>query len=619
MAFQGLMTYRGISQVIEGTFAFNCHGITPSVAQLTIVPQLAAFIPLDGDFIIYQTDLGLGSGIKFIGCRVDEASFRRDTNGLVWYLHLQDRRWAWKFGGAFGPLYGCYNRRNDDGTLDLWQLRTPRQLATLCLLAMGEPIAGPLAFDVSELPNDTNPEVNWEAANPAQELDTLCTQLGCRIVYTLNNSIAIFQTGKTAGGATPGPLPKVHVLESSGGLKPLRRPDSIRVVCGKTRYQADFPLAAAGRDLDGTIRKINDLSYKPAGGGKVAGGWQNEGLAPPTPFPNVPDNLGKDGKTVLFSARDLANKSVFRYYGIINQSADGTKPLVIPGFGGLARIEQVSPLESVQVVSAPANVWPGPVWAGDPLNPRAPTFNSIPAQIYGIYMVLRCEYLGYKIFSNTPRGTTYRGPFTINHDVGGTDFVEFEEYVRSRDDVLFKLNGKTEHLPAQLYLRTACNVRDPVTWAWKRFEYNFELDVAKTGAGPLVLNHPEIVLQFLPEYDIDTGKLQRVTSNLKDVIRECRFYVDQALRAFDVPTTEEVKYDGIARTPPDGATMQITWNVGGGRPCYTTVCRNQETAPYTDTYENRRLRAKAGLVAIENVKQQIVELRKGARRGANPA
>ena len=59
--------------------------------------------------------------------------------------------------------------------------KKPQALATLCLQAMGED-----DYDVSALPNDARPEIDWSYQNPAEALQQLCDKLGCRVTYVVD-------------------------------------------------------------------------------------------------------------------------------------------------------------------------------------------------------------------------------------------------------------------------------------------------------------------------------------------------------------------------------------------------------------------------------------------------
>ena len=83
------------------------------------------------------------------------ASARLNEDGLVWQVSLLDRRWKW----AFGQVWGEFNIRDDGELLVSAFERTPQELAEYLLIAAGESL-----YDVSQLPNDTRPHVEWVGA-----------------------------------------------------------------------------------------------------------------------------------------------------------------------------------------------------------------------------------------------------------------------------------------------------------------------------------------------------------------------------------------------------------------------------------------------------------------------
>src|SRR5690348_6882168 len=124
----GLASFPGITQLVQASFTLS-HGITPSVATLVLAPQ--AELPARGGTLSFT----FGSvRLDFPDCRIDACSYRRDLSGLTWSLTVLDRRWKW----AFGHVSGNYNRLRADGTIDPATEKSPRELAQLCLEAMGE-------------------------------------------------------------------------------------------------------------------------------------------------------------------------------------------------------------------------------------------------------------------------------------------------------------------------------------------------------------------------------------------------------------------------------------------------------------------------------------------------
>ena len=240
---QGLAYFPGIDQLISASFTL-AHGITPGVIQVELAPQ-PNFSAEMGSFFSYYGDVVL----EFTDCKVDSASFDASTSGFIWRLAIFDRRWMW----AFGQISGSYNLYNDDGTLEKQTEKSPQDLARLCLEAMGEQ-----DYDISQLPSSPQPTVDWDYAVPAQALANLVDELGCRIVFQLDGTVAIVPEGQGED------LPFLADLQADSlTIDPPERPDSLVIVGAPVRYQVDLPLAAVGWNTDGTIQPLGMLDYAP--------------------------------------------------------------------------------------------------------------------------------------------------------------------------------------------------------------------------------------------------------------------------------------------------------------------------------------------------------------------
>lgn len=241
---QGLFHYPGINQILSGTFTLS-HGVTPSSAIVKINPETNFAVPSGTMSITY----GNQRPIEFPDCSIDMSSLQRDGSGQVWSIRIQDRRWKWKFG----EIYGRYNGLNPDGRVDVNTDKTPQELATLLLQAMGE-----TNFDVSDLPNKTRPYVDWLGDNPAEQLESLVESLGCRVVLGTDNRVRICLLGNGS------PLPPGSVLSGGFSFDPPDIPDELKLICAPTQFQARVILEAVGLDTDGQVKLLKDLSYNPA-------------------------------------------------------------------------------------------------------------------------------------------------------------------------------------------------------------------------------------------------------------------------------------------------------------------------------------------------------------------
>ncbi len=558
---QGLCTFPAVKTVISASFTLS-HGITPSVATIECAPQEGLFGA--GGTLLFTFG---STTISFSDCKVDLASLSYNAQGLIWHLSIFDRRWKW----AFGDISGSYNERRPDGTVDQNTIQTPQQLAMKLLEGMGETL-----YDVSAMPNETFPEALWLNDVPAKHLADLADSLGCRVCLNLDDSVSVVRTGIGAD------LPTVNVLADSFSVKPPERPDSLRVVCGKTRYQPDFLLEAVGVDTDGKVKLIDKLSYKPAGG------WG--GVGPD--FSGLSNTPGADRAP---SPRTLAQDTVYRWYRVKleDPSTPGKLPLIPGWFGGVqatpkgSRIQaiwQVLPLEEVRV--------------GGYIDEQA-LFHPDPALVFGQFYDGGLSYAttgGESLI--TTGNTPYKKPFHINRDSGIVEFSDQVFILKDADD------GSRTYAPAILGLRTACTVRHYVTRVWDRAFFDLVFEEGNWGTGPKVLKHDEIVLTVVPTIN-SAGLVTQVTTNTAAVAREADHYLQAQNLEYQHQDARNITYIGLVPIGVDGAVQQVSWSIGP-RGATTQASRNNEFHPAVPPYKERRL--------VEQMAgQQFAQLRRQVR------
>lgn len=256
----GDVSWPGAIAVESATFTCS-HGISPGTAILNIQPQ--------PDFPDEQGDLQITDGNETVvipGCKIDGYQVSQDESGQVVSLTIVDRRWRWR---ELGGINGAYNLLDPQGKLIPWSVRSPLELATLCLEAMGETgytidmppghaYPGPYFtqpfFDVGGV----NPPINWVAVPPAQALQEVCDRFGRRLVYQLaTDTVLITRIGE--GDA----LPDGSIAKQGPSIKSPETPDSVAVQGAPTRYQVRLNLEPVGEDWDGFYRPIAQLSYAP--------------------------------------------------------------------------------------------------------------------------------------------------------------------------------------------------------------------------------------------------------------------------------------------------------------------------------------------------------------------
>lgn len=269
----GSVTYPGIQQIVSANYS-RSHGITPDVCQIEMAPQpLSAsdpdYTPIEPDgYLLFQFDEYTNGGltgrtqILLQGCRPDKASVRRSATSINWTIPIYDRRWKWKYGS----FSGHWNIKKN-GVIEPRKKKTPRQLADMCLEAMGEKNYD--TRDLLDLEKKTSlpyrnqifPEVHWDRIPPAQALNELVTPLGYRVCLGWDDRVRIRKYGE---GAL---LPTEDLMSGGFEANLPETPDSVTVLGGISMHEVLWELEDVGLDIDGEWRPINHLSYAYAGGG----------------------------------------------------------------------------------------------------------------------------------------------------------------------------------------------------------------------------------------------------------------------------------------------------------------------------------------------------------------
>jgi hypothetical protein len=527
---QGLLAFPGLQQIVSWSYTLS-HGITPGVAHVEIAPQFG--VPAEiGTMLISFGAVELA----FPGCVVDCANIRRDGAGMVVSLAILDRRWPWRYG----QISGRYNVRRRNGELDPATEQSPQDMAALLLAAMGES-----GFDVSGLPNQSRPEVDWVCANPAQELADLAETLGCRVVLDLDSRVSLQPAGVGADFPATG-----TERTQNFGIDPPTRPDSLLLVGGPTRFQTKFRLEAVGLEQTGQIKPIDSLSYKPAAG------WGSEAYFG---FANVSnaDN------------RALARRTVYRWYRI-----KCTAPFTMAGQfqigaydGPVQNLWQVLPLERGQVETYTD--------VDQIERPRPP-------EVTGIYWDRAVDG------KNIPAQRRYRGKFSLDAERGIVRFAEPVMQINASSSVPFS--------EAELYLTVAHAVKDLASLQEVRQTTERALPGDPLGTGPAVLRRDDLVLAVVTQYDAGNNPTG-TTDNADEIEQEANETLDAAEAGLTTLAAGLVEYAGVVPISPDGAIQQVEWR-GGLSGCVTRAGRNSEFSLAVPSWRERRLAERRRDIAV---------------------
>lgn len=536
------VSYPGINQ-IESMIATIDHGITAGQIQLRFAPQSASTIRLYGEMRITYD----GSTVIFTNCIADRATYQFNETGEAISLVIRDFRWTWEHG----TISGRYNVKNADGTIRILNdaepsdtdaignsKKTPQELATLLLEAMGVE-----TFDVAQLPNDTLPFVDWEHANPAQELAKLCESLGYSIVPTTTGEVRLLKLG-TGNDLPPGPI------ESSGEtVNPANPPKRIGIVCGPTLAQFDFWLDPVGLDLDGEIREIQDLSYAPAGG------WIN--------------GQGDLDAIIDDKARTLAEKTVHKWFRTLEADMQFGR------FPFFTYVEETLPIMPFRIEKTKLR--------GLDVEKPATVFGEWYPWKTGRNRNTVSDYLDIdradSDFDVNFAYTFVPYPFELDGELG---LVKFSEPINRIH------RGNLIH--ARLWIRTACRLRELATGNFTRTVIYRDIDPTSP-AGDRLVRHDEIVNTLI--YNAELEPLD----NIEDVERECNHYLDELEQEYQFITPQTATYVGILNAELDGAIQVVSWSFNS-KGASTMISRNDDRgSPITKPYKERRKQELAAAVA----------------------
>ena len=250
---QGLIFYNNDPWRVRSASFTLTPGTTPSSGSIEIA-RLDSYPPARGDLsLVYGT-----VQIQLKNCRCDYVSSGTGADGeTVWRLMILDRRDDWKKRGL---IHGHYNvtaplktpNPAETRDIDSYTERTPRELVSLCLDALGE-----VGYDVSLVPNDARPEVEWSNTLPVNALQDLLNTLKCVCCLgPSDNKIYIVPVGYTTVF-----FDTDDVTSHDSMVDPPNPPPRLCIVAAKTKIQHSFRLEMVLPDLDGTWKSAELVRY----------------------------------------------------------------------------------------------------------------------------------------------------------------------------------------------------------------------------------------------------------------------------------------------------------------------------------------------------------------------
>jgi hypothetical protein len=284
----GAISFPGVNIPISLT-ATRTLGTNPDYSKLVIVPQGTTPDSSGTSTLSFGFD---GNLIVWSNCLCTRTTMEITPKGQVQVCEIADRRWKWQRG----YVNGAYNVRNPDGTID--QTAPVANLQQLCVLmfaAMGETVLP----DLTRVSTAEFPEVAWNYDNAAWTLEEMLTMRGYVISLNTDDTVTVYVRGQgipVAGNS--------ETVSLSINLSTPPPPFACGVLGDKTLVQSMLAMIPVGEDLDGSIKYVENLSYKPPLG------WSGVDF---NTFSNITNPV----------ARQLALNTVGKMYQVASQ-ADGT-------------------------------------------------------------------------------------------------------------------------------------------------------------------------------------------------------------------------------------------------------------------------------------------------------
>lgn len=247
MAFT--ISYPGVTNAIQADYTLG-YGTAPGQINIELqTPDGLAAVENKGDCVFSD---GINQ-ITIPNCRLVDLQKPRSVNGFKTTVVLEDERHLLR---GSEPVDGRYNLSTADGGLDPDTEKSPKELAGILREKIGGILDGRDA-----LMDLVRPEIQWDAANPLDELEKLCSEMTCVLCYTPGFGFKIHLRGTTTG--EPGVQ---YRLSEQPTATVLKKPEKFVLLGGREEVQAQFELEAVGLDTDGALKPLDELSYKPAGG-----------------------------------------------------------------------------------------------------------------------------------------------------------------------------------------------------------------------------------------------------------------------------------------------------------------------------------------------------------------
>ena len=524
-------------------------------------------------------------------CRVIRSVVTSGGSGGRWReVTIHDRRWAWADG--YAAVYGQYNRSN--AASGQTNQKSARELAEILLQAMGQQ-----RYDVTALPTFLpGPSVDWDAANPASELQILCETHGCIVTLSPNNAVVIY-----AEGYGQYPRSDNRQMDFTQALEAAIVPQALVFEGGFTQIEHDIPLVPVGLEItgpnSGQFVGIEELSYRALLTNPK--GWGAENAA------------NFNGLQANVEAQQAAQKHIWRTYRISGSFQLRTPASTISNkvSGG-----KLTPSQQAQQQRPFFRIKQGEEWRILPLNseenPRIALGNVLtkgtPAKVVGYYYtggIANTNTFGYRSVSAASnadasvlnldlrsRGAEYTGNFTLDETTG---IVTFDR----ESPVFFHDANNGPINPAMIRLRTSFPIRDHITKApmcqqfWQ-MQYN-----QNTVAIAKIIKQSDVYYY----YDTEGNDNEAI------FLRHALTALNRELYTYRAATGYSAPHKGfVFDKPPDGVIRATVFDVSEGGGGTTHIDYNMERPEAYFTLRearNRRLATYVGWTQDQEARRQL--------------
>lgn len=583
MSAQGVFLFPGITGEISASVTWT-KGISPSVTRVTVSPDVYPSLQRVGTAQWYYD----GQLIRSCPFSVISSVEKVDRGGQsLLQLLILDRRWGWRFG----QITGEYNVRVKGKTIPSRE-KTPRELASLCLDAMGEG-----SYDVQQLPNDDRPYINWAIDNPAKSLQSLCDLYSCEVSYEIDNSIKIVRKGQ--GATIPVSFGEnMPILSREQVFDPAELPERQRVVSAATRWQVDLLLEPYGREVgdDGEFVPIDDLSYAPTGQFYDDNGVSKE---EPSSWLYASDSSFRFLQNT--EKEELAKKHIHKTYKV---SIEEIKTVPVPDsplpvdyelpednyLNGaiipLTDVKQILPYIAEQVEAS---------GVGESARPKEAVVWGVFDRGKSIGRIAR-EDLDEVTIASYDVSRIYEGSVTFDEERG---LVHFPERQRLSDE-----NGNP--VPPKMWLRCSINLYDPNTREVQRYARDVVID----STSPAGIAY-EVREDIQPEYyESRSGETVAWRNNINEITDELNFYLTQSRQQYQALPALSATFAGFVPLNLDGAIQQVTYSITESGEALSSVGRNVELSREAISFKKQK--------ELSELKAALAERDKSKRKQRKP-